>query len=96
MFKLRYSETGDGDDHGRAAPTMRPGPDQGRSCKRFSRLGTLSAGEAAISAKVPLGRRVGGKRLRPGRYRATAIAKDLAGNRSKPKRLAFVVTRRRR
>ncbi len=95
-FKLRYSEIATATITVERRRQCARARSSRRSCKRFSRLGTLSAGDAAISAKVPLGRRVGGKRLRPGRYRATAIAKDLAGNRSKPKRLAFVVTRRGR
>jgi hypothetical protein len=38
-----------------------------------------------------LKQRIGKRRLQPGTYRASAVAKDLAGNRSKLKRLRFTV-----
>jgi Tol biopolymer transport system component len=38
--------------------------------------------------------RLGKKRLQPGRYRATLVATDAAGNRSKPKSITFTVVRR--
>ena len=34
-----------------------------------------------------------GRRLKSGRYRLTAVARDAAGNRSQPKRVAFRVMR---
>ncbi|HEX6652858.1 MAG TPA: hypothetical protein VF072_08955 [Thermoleophilaceae bacterium] len=37
--------------------------------------------------------RIGRKRLKPGRYRATLVARDPAGNASHPKRLKFRIVR---
>jgi hypothetical protein len=65
-----------------------------RRCKKFRKLGTLRANDADVSATVALPKRVGGKRLRPGRYRAIAVAKDPAGNSSQPKRLSFTIVPR--
>jgi hypothetical protein len=42
-------------------------------------------------SRVAFSGRIG--KLRPGRYRATLIATDAAGNRSRPKRVAFRVAR---
>jgi hypothetical protein len=44
--------------------------------------------------KVRFRGRIGGRRLRPGRYRLVANATDLAGNVSKPARTAFRIVRR--
>ncbi|HEY7256766.1 MAG TPA: Ig-like domain-containing protein [Solirubrobacterales bacterium] len=91
VFKLRYSEIATATitvERRRRCPKARSSK---RSCRRYGKVGTLRAREAATSAKVPLRRRVGGRRLSPGRYRATAIATDLAGNRSQPRRLGFTV-----
>lgn len=90
-FKLRYSETATATitiERRRDCAHAKGG---GKRCRRFRKLGTLRARRAALSAKVPLRRRIGGKRLSPGRYRARAVARDLAGNRSKPRRLGFTV-----
>jgi hypothetical protein len=38
--------------------------------------------------------KIGRRRLKPGRYRATLVATDAARNASKPKRLRFRVVRR--
>jgi hypothetical protein len=43
------------------------------------------------SGKVPLGGRVGGKALRPGRYRLAVSARDAAGNASRPIVLPFTI-----
>lgn len=59
---------------------------KGKGCKRFATVGTRRAKRFAVRDKVGLKLRLG-----PGRYRATATATDPAGNRSKPKRLAFSV-----
>ena len=37
--------------------------------------------------------RIGGRKLTPGRYRLTAVARDAAGNRSAVKRVRFRVKR---
>ncbi|WP_372788021.1 WD40/YVTN/BNR-like repeat-containing protein [Paraconexibacter sp.] len=49
---------------------------------------------AAGARSVPFTGRVGKKALRPGRYRATLVARDAAGNTSTSRRLAFRVVRR--
>lgn len=87
-FKLRYSEI--------ATATIvieRRSECTGKGCKKFKKLGKLKAKPAAISDKVVLGKRVGKRRLRPGAYRARAVAQDPAGNDSKVKRLKFEVLR---
>ncbi len=61
---------------------------------RFRAAGSRSLTTAATSATMRLGKRVGKRRLVPGAYRATVVATDLAGNRSRAKRVLFVVTRR--
>ncbi len=90
-FRLSYSETATATvavERGRRCGGV---AGVSRRCRRFKKLGTLRAGRPGLSAKLKLPKRVGGKRLRPGRYRATAIATDPAGNRSRPKRLTFSV-----
>jgi hypothetical protein len=49
----------------------------------------LDAGRGRIGFSGRIGRRA----LRPGRYRATLTATDLAGNRSPARRLSFRVVR---
>jgi Tol biopolymer transport system component len=44
--------------------------------------------------RIAFSGRVGKKKLRPGVYKATLVATDAAGNRSKPKRLSFRVVSR--
>jgi hypothetical protein len=58
---------------------------------RFAPSGgfAIATSAGANSIKVPV--RVAKRRLRPGRYRATLIATDAAGNSSHPKRVAFWV-----
>ncbi len=55
---------------------------------RFAQLGALGA-----NAK-PFSGRIGSRRLRPGKHRATLIATDAAGNASTPERIAFTVVAR--
>jgi gamma-glutamyltranspeptidase/glutathione hydrolase len=57
----------------------------GRTVARFARVSKAGASSVRFSG------RVGGKALRPGRYRMTLTATDAAGVSSRPKRLAFVV-----
>jgi hypothetical protein len=64
-----------------------------RRCTSYRKLGTLRSRSARVSATVPLTGRIK-RKLRPGRaYRARAIARDRAGNRSRARRLGFVITR---
>jgi hypothetical protein len=66
-----------------------------RSKGRYRTKGTLTrrrlqAGKHTIAFRG----RLAGKKLAPGRYRATLIATDAAGNRSSPERLPFRVKKR--
>ena len=90
-FRLTYSETARATIAIERARRCGGVAGVSRRCRRFGKLGTLRAKVPGLSAKVKLPKRVGGRRLRPGHYRATAIATDPAGNRSKPKRLTFSV-----
>jgi hypothetical protein len=76
-----------------ARPKRCPKRGATRRCAKYRKLGTLRTRTAKISAMVPLTRRIK-KKLRPKRlYRARAIARDRAGNRSRPRTLGFVVAR---
>jgi hypothetical protein len=57
-------------------------------------LGKLSATAKQGANRTPVSRRIGRKKLRPGRYRAVITAIDAAGNRYAPKVAAFRVRRR--
>jgi Tol biopolymer transport system component len=59
--------------------------------KRYRRIGAFSRPLAAGANRVVWDGKLGGKRLRPGRYRLVLKAVDAAGNRSAPARLAFRV-----
>jgi len=89
-FKLRYSEAATAKiliERRNACP-KRP---RAAKCRKFTKLGKLRARPAAKSAKVKLKPKMGNHKLERGGYRATAVATDRAGNRSKPKRLTFSV-----
>ncbi|HEX6229488.1 MAG TPA: choice-of-anchor Q domain-containing protein [Solirubrobacterales bacterium] len=62
-------------------------------CVRFIKVGSLSAQKQAGRRSTRFSGRLRGKRLRPGRYRATIVATDAAGQRSRPRRVAFRVVR---
>jgi hypothetical protein len=62
---------------------------------RFVRAGVLRRPVAAGAGRVRLTRRIGGRRLLPGRYRLVVTAADAAGNRSTPRRLRLAVASRR-
>ena len=55
---------------------------RGTPCSRYVRIsGSFrDAGEAAATNSVRFTGRVLGRRLKPGRYRLTAVARDAAGN----------------
>ena len=66
-----------------------------KACVRFVRVGSLAQrGKAGLNTKRFAGK-VGARRLKPGRYRAVVTARDAAGNRSKPRKVAFRVVRRK-
>jgi hypothetical protein len=66
-----------------------------KRCRRYVRVpGAFThAGSPGANAFAFSGR-IDGKPLRPGRYRLVAVARDAAGNASKPVRAGFRVTRR--
>jgi hypothetical protein len=74
------------------APTRRLA--KARACGRYATAGTLTRpGQDAGARSVRFSGRRGAKALPPGSYRATLVATDAAGNRSKAVRLGFTVVR---
>jgi hypothetical protein len=85
----------------------RPGRRQGKACRKPSRANRRSKkctrfelfgrfaqqGAAGANSKRWSGK-IGKRKVSPGKYRATLLATDSAGNRSLPKRLGFRVVRR--
>jgi Tol biopolymer transport system component len=65
-----------------------------RKCTRFTRAGALTRDGSAGANQTGFTGRIGRKALRPGRYRATIVATDAAGQRSAPRQVRFVVARR--
>jgi hypothetical protein len=66
-----------------------------RRCTRFVVQATLTRTKTKQGAnKVAFTGRLGKRKLKPGRYRATVGAVDAAGNRAKPRRVSFRVVRR--
>jgi hypothetical protein len=63
-------------------------------CSRFKAVGRFSGAAKGGANVKTFNWKIGRKKLKPGRYRATLVATDAAGNRSKPKRLRFRVVRR--
>jgi hypothetical protein len=65
-----------------------------RACTRFVKVGAFAQAASAGQNRKRFSGKIGGKRLRPGKYRATLIATDAAGNVSRRKFLNFKVVRR--
>lgn len=65
-----------------------------RKCTRYQRFGRFAQASKAQSNSKRYSGRIGRKAMKPGSFRATLVATDAAGNRSKPKRLALRVVRR--
>jgi hypothetical protein len=63
-------------------------------CTRYALLGRFAQQGVAGPNTKPWSGKIGKRKAKPGRYRATLVATDAAGNRSQPKRLNFRVTRR--
>jgi Tol biopolymer transport system component len=86
----------------RALPGRRKGgrcvkPRKGlkRRCTRYVVVATLTRTRTKLGAnRVAFSGRIGARKLKPGRYRATVGAVDAAGNRAKAKRVTFRVVRR--
>ena len=82
-FRLKFSE-----------PSTAKITIQRRRGKRLRTVGTLVLRAAATDATLRLPKRLRGRVLAPGTYRATLVATDLALNRSAAERIRFTVTRR--
>jgi hypothetical protein len=74
-----------------ACRTHKPGA--GARCAGFVRLATLRSRGRAAAGSTRFSGRLKGKPLRPGRYRATIVATDAAGQPSQPRRVRFRVVR---
>jgi Tol biopolymer transport system component len=74
------------------APRRSP---RGRACTRVIKRGTLTHAGTAGANRFALTGRLRGRRLPPGRYRATLRGRDAAGNVSAPSRVGFTVLRPR-
>ena len=68
---------------------------KGKPCIRWVRAGRLKALQGAGSQKLPFSGRFKGKALKPGRYRARAVAKDSGAARSRERRISFRIVRAR-
>jgi hypothetical protein len=63
-------------------------------CTRHIATGALKATGVLGANRLAFDGKLGGKRLTPGKYRATLVATDVAGNRSKAARTTFSVKRK--
>jgi hypothetical protein len=61
--------------------------------KRFVRIGKVGSRKARLKLKLPVPAKLAAKIARGGRLRATAVATDTAGNRSRPKRVSIGAAR---
>jgi hypothetical protein len=66
-----------------------------RKCTRYVRVRSFAVQGLAGANTKRFSGKIGRRALKPGRYRATLIATDAAGNRSAPKQLRFRVVRAR-
>jgi len=67
---------------------------RGASCSRYVRIsGSLRHSGRAGSNSVRFSGKLAGRKLRPGRYRLTAVARDRAGNVAASRTATFVVRR---
>jgi hypothetical protein len=64
-----------------------------RRCTRYVRRGVLKRTGVQGRNRVKFSGRIGRRALRPGRYRASVIATDAAGNASSPARISFRIVR---
>lgn len=70
-------------------------PAKGKRCTARVEVATRSIQQAAAgAASMPFHGKSGDEKLAPGVYRATLVATDAAGNRSKPKSVAIRIRRR--
>jgi 6-phosphogluconolactonase (cycloisomerase 2 family) len=64
-------------------------------CIFFKRVGRIAADAKAGRNRTKFSGKLRGRRLRRGRFRAVAVAKDSAGGRSRPRAVAFRIVRAR-
>jgi hypothetical protein len=64
-----------------------------RRCTRYKRAGTLKQNKQAGKQTTPFTGRFRGKALKRGGYRATLVATDAQGAKSKPRRLSFRIVK---
>jgi 6-phosphogluconolactonase (cycloisomerase 2 family) len=77
---------------GRCRPATRRNRGRPR-CALFKRVGRLAATGKAGRNRTRFSGKLRGRRLPPGRYRATAVARDAAGGRSAPRSVRFRIVR---
>jgi hypothetical protein len=65
-----------------------------KKCTRYVRVGALERSGANGANAVPFSGRIGKKALKPGAYRASFVAVDAAGNKSKPKTVGFKIVKK--
>ena len=63
-------------------------------CVRLVAMGSVSAKGVSGANAFKFTGRIGGRTLKPGKYRAALVARDAAGNGSVPRRVSFTVVRR--
>lgn len=63
-------------------------------CTRYTAVHALTRRSRSGANRIAYSGRVGARRLAPGQYRATLMARDAAGNRSRPAQVRFTVVRR--
>jgi hypothetical protein len=67
-----------------------------RTCRRYRVVATLTRAHAKQGPnRIAFSGRIGKRKLKPGRYRATVGAVDAAGNRAVPRRVRFRIVRAR-
>jgi virginiamycin B lyase len=65
-----------------------------KSCTRYVKAGTFAQAGAAGANTKKFSGKIGRRTLKPGKFRATLLATDAAGNKSQVKRLSFAVVRK--
>ena len=92
---LTISRVGPGRRRGKQCVKPTKKNRRGRHCTRHTRVRpSLRRTIAAGATAVPFSGRIGKRALKTGSYRLTVIVADAAGNRSKPRSVAFRVVRR--
>jgi hypothetical protein len=64
-----------------------------KACKRYVKVGTVTTAGKPGANQLALPKKVGKRKLAPGRYRLTITARDSAGNLSAPKRIGYRIAR---